>query len=137
MDFFPVSYIMKMDFALPSCTLERPAGLPPFLPRTRAAARPAIVRSLMISRSNSAREANTLNVKRPVAVAVFIPSCRLVNPAPRAFIFVTTLGSPYLRFVYPKSHQKSSGCGGRFSVASFLLLITLIFVDKVKLTEGY
>jgi len=46
-------------------------------------------------------------------------------------------GRRTFRFVYPKSHQKSGGCGGRFSVASFLLLITLIFVDKVKLTEGY
>ena len=51
--------------------------------------------------------------------------------------FLSKGGHLTFRFVYPKSHQKSSGCGGRFSVASFLLLITLIFVDKVKLTEGY
>ena len=49
-----VSAMIALFFA---CS-DKPFGLPPFRPRARADSRPALVRSLIMSRSNSARAAN-------------------------------------------------------------------------------
>jgi hypothetical protein len=45
-------------------------GLPPFLPRARAAAIPALVRSTINSRSNSARAAKIPNISLPLGEVV-------------------------------------------------------------------
>jgi hypothetical protein len=50
--------------------------------RTRAAASPALVRSRIRSRSNSARAAKTWKTSLPPGVVVSIASCRLRNPIP-------------------------------------------------------
>ena len=61
-------------------TVGRPIGAPLVL----AASRPAIVRSVMSSRSNSAKEAKMAKVKRPAAVVVSMASRRLRKKTPRA-----------------------------------------------------
>lgn len=60
-------------------------GRPPFLPRALAAARPAIVRSEMSARSNSARAAKIPKTSFPdaVVVSMAVPSpVRTFNPIP-------------------------------------------------------
>ena len=46
-----------MSNARASCSVDNALFLPPFRPRALAAARPALVRSISLSRSNSARAA--------------------------------------------------------------------------------
>jgi hypothetical protein len=58
---------------------------PPVRPCSRAAFRPAWVRSTMSPRSIWAREAITLKRKRPEEVVVSMASVRLTNPTPRSF----------------------------------------------------
>src|SRR5262249_25242479 len=55
---------------VPLLLIVEMAGRPPFLPRARAAARPARVRSRMISRSNSARAPKTWKMSFPPLVVV-------------------------------------------------------------------
>ena len=57
---------------------------PPLLPRPRAASSPALVRSRMRSRSNSARAAKTWKTSLPSLVVVSMLSWRLRNPIPRS-----------------------------------------------------
>ena len=64
-------------------------GRPPFLPRARAAARPARVRSRMMSRSNSARAPKTWKMSFPPLVVVSMASCKLWKPTPRSRRSVT------------------------------------------------
>jgi hypothetical protein len=64
-------------------------GRPPCRPRTRAAASPALVRSRIRSRSNSASAANTWKTSLPPGVVVSIASWRLQNPTPRSASPVT------------------------------------------------
>jgi hypothetical protein len=59
-------------------------GRPPCLPRARAAASPAIVRSRMRSLSNSAIAPKTWNTSFPPLVPVSSCSCRLLNCTPRS-----------------------------------------------------
>jgi hypothetical protein len=59
-------------------------GRPPTRPLRRAAASPAMVRSLTRSRSNSANDPNTWNTRRPPGVVVSMVSCNDRNPTPRA-----------------------------------------------------
>src|SRR5664279_722698 len=58
-------------------------GRPPRRPRARAAARPALVRSLISSRSNWANAANRWNTSRPPGEVVSIDSVSDRNPIPR------------------------------------------------------
>ena len=55
-------------------------GLPPSRPLALAAWSPALVRSRIRSRSNSAREAKILKMSLPLLVVVSILSVRLLNP---------------------------------------------------------
>jgi hypothetical protein len=64
-------------------------GRPPWRPRARAAANPALVRSRMRSRSNSAKAAKTWKTSLPPGVVVSIASCRLRNPMSRSARQVT------------------------------------------------
>ncbi len=66
----------------------KPFGRPPLRPRPRAALRPACVRSMIRSRSNSANEAKMWNTNRPWGLALRPPtrpsrraSARRVNRA--------------------------------------------------------
>jgi hypothetical protein len=58
-------------------------GLPPFRPLALAASRPAIVRSRMMLRSNSAKAPKMWKISRPPAVVVSIASVRDRNPHSR------------------------------------------------------
>src|SRR3546814_10158942 len=74
--------------------LERANLRPPFRPRARAAARPAMVRSRIISRSNSASVAKMPNTIRPDGVVVSICAPLPVStrrPIPRSDRFCTVL----------------------------------------------
>jgi hypothetical protein len=77
----------RFDFT--NVSLLKPGGRPPLRPLARAAINPTFVRSLIISLSNSAREANMLNVNLPVAVLVLMESCMLSNPTCSFSIFET------------------------------------------------
>jgi len=61
----------------------RARGRPPARPRARAAASPAIVRSWMRSRSNSASVAKMPNTSLPVAVVVSTSPVSTLSPTPR------------------------------------------------------
>jgi len=58
-------------------------GRPPVRPRARAAARPAIVRSRIRSRSNSDRVAKMPNTSRPVTLVVSVPPVSTFSQTPR------------------------------------------------------
>ncbi|AJW93587.1 hypothetical protein BM43_7643 (plasmid) [Burkholderia gladioli] len=69
-------------------------GRPPFRPRARAEARPAIVRSAINSRSNSARAAKMPKTSLPAAVVVSMAAPCPVNtfkPMPRPVRSCTVL----------------------------------------------
>jgi hypothetical protein len=70
------------------------AGRPSWRPRGRAAASPALVRSRMRSRWNSARAAKTWKTSLPPGVVVSIASWRLRKPMPRSARPVTVSTSP-------------------------------------------
>jgi hypothetical protein len=59
-------------------------GRPPTRPRRRAEACPAMVRSLIKSRWNSARDPKMWKTNRPPGVVVSIASCNDRNPIPRS-----------------------------------------------------
>jgi hypothetical protein len=59
-------------------------GRPPWRPRARAAESPAIVRSRIRSRSNSASALNTWKMSRPPLVVVSMLSCSERNPTRRS-----------------------------------------------------
>src|SRR5215218_10170306 len=82
----PERYISWATRALWAVMTE---GRPPERPRARAAASPAVVRSRIRSRSNSARAAKTWKTSLPPGVVVSIASCRLRNPIPRSATPVT------------------------------------------------
>lgn len=82
MEYFPVSWRSKAVIANWSFSVDKPEGRPPFLPLALAATSPALVRSRIISLSNSANEAKILNVNLPVAVVVSMWSCRLTKLTP-------------------------------------------------------
>jgi hypothetical protein len=67
----PDRYICSASFSLWTVMTE---GRLPWRPRARAAASPALVRSRMRSRSNSARAANTWKTSLPPGVVVSIAS---------------------------------------------------------------
>jgi hypothetical protein len=71
-------------FALPSVAFSHHLRLivaaPPCLPRARAAVSPAFVRSVMISRSNSASAPKIWKMSFPPLVVVSMFSVRLLNP---------------------------------------------------------
>ena len=60
------------DIAIMSVARSILRGRPPMRPRARAAASPAMVRSAISSRSNSANAAKMPNARRPLAVVVSI-----------------------------------------------------------------
>jgi hypothetical protein len=64
------------------CDLSAPTAGRRGRPRAQAAASPALVRSRMRSRSNSARAANTCKTSLPPGVVVSTASCKLRNPMP-------------------------------------------------------
>jgi len=59
-DNFPSRYRVSATAAVEEAFFDNPFGLPPTLPLARVAFNPACVRSLIISRSNSASEAMRL-----------------------------------------------------------------------------
>src|SRR5919106_2759535 len=59
-------------------------GLPPFRPLALAAVRPAVVRSRIGFRSNSASAPKIWKISLPPLVVVSIFSVRLLNPMPRS-----------------------------------------------------
>lgn len=69
--------------AVRSLSREMETGLPPARPRARATAMPALVRSCMRSRSNSARDTKILNTSRTSEEEVSTFSCRDLNSTPR------------------------------------------------------
>jgi len=64
-----------------TCNL-RAAGLPPIRPASRVPSGPALVRSLSIALSNSAKAPSIRIIIRPAVVVVSMPSVKLRNPAP-------------------------------------------------------
>lgn len=66
-----------------TCLLLKSGLRPPLRPLARAASRPATVLSRIRFLSNSAREANTWNMRRPAALPVSIFSVRLSKETPR------------------------------------------------------
>ena len=84
-------------------------GRPPTLPRARAAANPARVRSRIRSRSNAARDARTPNSSRPAGVVVSIASVSDANPTPRSSSAVDRLDQVRRRAaepVEPPHHER-------------------------------
>jgi hypothetical protein len=69
-------------FAARSFAAVMTVGRPPVRPRARAAARPAIVRSLTNSRSNWASEPKMWKINRPPGVVVSMDSVNDRNPTP-------------------------------------------------------
>ena len=80
-------------------------GLPPVRPRALAAARPASVRSLIRSCSNSARVAKMPNTRRPVELVVSISSGQYLE----ANSFLPEVHRP------ARQHGQASGRSGRAS----------------------
>ena len=78
-----------MEAALLFIASVRPGFLPPLIPLALAALNPALVRSLISSRSNSAKEPKILNISRPCDVDVFIPSLMLSKLIFRSLSWVT------------------------------------------------
>jgi len=121
-EYLPVSWRSWAVNANCSFSGDKPDGRPPFLPLAFAASSPALVRSRMISCSNSANEAKILKVNLPVAVVVSMWSCKLtkftscswksatkstksLSDRPSLSSFQTTTWSPFLRF--PRSFLSS------------------------------
>lgn len=61
-------------------------GLPPWRLFAAAAARPALVRSIIVSRSSCANAAMTVNMAVPMGPVVSSPSVRDRNPAPPSLV---------------------------------------------------
>src|SRR5699024_1405109 len=77
--------LLVVEFlAVASLSPVSDGGRPPTRPRARAAASPALVRSVMMSRSNSAREAKMWKTSRPPGEVVSMFSCRDRNSMPRS-----------------------------------------------------
>src|SRR5215213_5753524 len=84
----PEQYISWATWSLCPVSTD---GRPPRRPRARAAASPALVRSRMRSRSNSANAANTWKTSLPPGVVVSMASWRLRNPTPHSARPVTVV----------------------------------------------
>ena len=87
-------------------------GHPPWRPRARAASRPAVDRSRIKPRSNSARAANRCSCRRPVAVVVVVSMfsrsdrnaiCRSCSP-PMTSIRFSAVGGRSEAHDRPSSH---------------------------------
>lgn len=113
--YFPVSCRSSAVNANCRFSGDKPFGLPSFFPLALAASSSALVRSRIISLSNSANDAKILKVKLPVAVVVSMWSCKLIKftsfslksatrstkslrERPRRSNFQTSTLSPFLIF---------------------------------------
>jgi hypothetical protein len=78
------SLLSYRDLASAAFLASSAFGLPPNLPLARAAFSPALVRSRITSRSNSASAPKIWNTSLPPDVVVSMFSCKLLKPMPLA-----------------------------------------------------